>query len=264
MDKTYLNINRTLWDHKTPVHLDSEFYDHKSFLEGRSSLNEIELALLPELKGKKVLHLQCHFGQDTLSLARMGAEVTGVDLSPKAIEVAQKTARDLELDAKFVCGDVFEIDQLLDEQYDFVFTSYGVIGWLPELNTWGKVIEKVMKPNAQLLLVEFHPVIWMFDEQFEKVTYGYFDCGAIIEETEGTYTDRDAELKDKSYSWNHSLEDVFQGLSKAGLEITNLREYDYSPYDCFNNTVKSEKGYQIKGVEGKLPMVYALEARKKS
>jgi 2-polyprenyl-3-methyl-5-hydroxy-6-metoxy-1,4-benzoquinol methylase len=255
---SYLKANQQLWDQKTEVHVDSEFYDMQSFLAGQTSLNEIELSLLGDIRDKSLLHLQCHFGQDTLSLARMGARTIGIDLSEKAVQKAQQLADQLDLQARFIASDVFQLDKKLEGQFDIVFTSYGVIGWLPELKSWARIVDHFLKPGGQFIFVEFHPVVWMFDDDFTKVDYAYFNKEAIIEETKGTYADRNAPINAQSYNWNHSLSDVIGALLERGLQVTHFQEYDYSPYDCFNHTVKSEKGYQIKGMEGEIPMVFSL------
>lgn len=264
MAQDYLSTNRTLWNNKIDVHLRSAFYDLDGFRAGKSSLQDIELEQLGDIRGKKVLHLQCHFGQDTLSLARLGAQVTGLDLSDKAIDAARKLARELNLEARFVCGDVFEADRLLEgETFDLIFTTYGVLGWLPELQSWGRVIGRLLRPGGELLLVEFHPVIWLFDDNFERVAYPYFNRGPIVEESIGTYADRDAPLRDASYSWPYAFCDIFSALLGNGMQIEDFREYDYSPYDCFLNTVPMEKGFQIRGMEGNMPMVFSVRARKR-
>lgn len=259
----FLDANRQLWNAKTDVHLGSDFYDLEGFKKGRSSLNDIELEQLGDVRGKRLLHLQCHFGQDTLSLARMGAEATGLDLSDRAIVAARQLADELNLSARFVISNVLEADQALaGEQFDIIFTSYGVIGWLPDLKPWGQVIGKLLRPGGEFHLIEFHPVVWMFDDRFESIAYSYFNTEPIIEETEGSYADRTAPIKNLSYSWNHPLSESITALLDAGLQLTSLREFDYSPYDCFNETVPVTKGYQISGLEGKLPMVFALKAVK--
>ena len=185
----YIEINRQSWNSRIETHIKSEFYDLDSFLKGRSSLNDIELNLLGDIKGKNVLHLQCHFGQDTISLSRLGAEVTGVDFSDKAIESARQIAKETGSNAKFICCDIYDLPNHLDEKFDIVFTSYGTIGWLPDLDKWAKVIANFLKPNGQFVFVEFHPVVWMFDDDFEKIAYSYFNTGAIVETENGTYAD---------------------------------------------------------------------------
>ena len=262
-ENNYIEINRQSWNNRTDIHLKSEFYDLENFINGKNSLNTIELELLGDLKGKKVLHLQCHFGQDTISLTRLGAKVTGIDLSDKAIENAVQIAKKTNSDATFICCDIYDLKNYLDEKFDLVYTSYGTIGWLPDLNKWAKIISEFLKPNGQFVFVEFHPVVWMFDDNFEKIDYRYFNSGAIIASENGTYADKNANIRQEYVMWNHGIGEVITSLIKNGLEINSFNEYDYSPYDCFNKTVEFEtKKYRIEHLENKIPMVYSIVAKK--
>ena len=264
-EQNYIEINRKSWDNKTGIHLSSEFYDHESFLKGKTSLNEIELNLLGKIQGKRILHLQCHFGQDTISLCRLGAVVTGVDFSDKAIGIAKQIAKDTESNANFICCDIYNLPNHLDELFDIVFTSYGTIGWLPDLDKWAKVVSKFLKPNGQFVFVEFHPVVWMFDDNFKNINYNYFNSGAIVETESGTYADKKAEITQEYVMWNHGMSEVINSLIKNGLEINTLDEFDYSPYNCFRNTIEIEpKKYRIEHLENKIPMVYSILATKKT
>lgn len=259
----YININKNLWNHKTEIHYHSDFYDNDAFIKGKDSLNPVEIGLLGEIKGKKILHLQCHFGQDTISLSRRGALVTGIDFSEKAIEKANKLNNLLGTNAKFILSDVYRLPEILHEQFDMVFTSYGVIGWLPDMRRWAEVINHFLKPGGEFILVEFHPVVWMFSDDFKRIEYNYMDSQPIIEELQGTYTDRTADIKEKSVCWNHGLSTVIDSILKTGLKITDFKEYDYSPYDCFENTIKiDDRKFMIKGLEEKIPMIYSLKAEK--
>lgn len=261
----YLDINRRLWDEKVEFHFASPFYDIPSFLSGKTSLNDIELSLLKDVEGLKILHLQCHFGMDTLSLARMGADVTGVDLSAKAIEKANLLSEMTGNKARFICSDVYALPDVLQDSFDLVFTSYGTIGWLPDLHRWAAVIQHFLKPGGRFVFAEFHPVIWMFSNDFSHIEYAYFNRTPIIESTEGTYADKTAPIRNDSVSWNHDLAEVIQSLLDHGMMITRFQEFDYSPYNCFENTVETAPGrFQIAGKEGILPMVYALEALRKN
>ncbi|MES2389551.1 MAG: class I SAM-dependent methyltransferase [Bacteroidota bacterium] len=261
----YLAVNQTFWNNKTKFHADSAFYDVAGFLAGATSLNPVELGLLGDLSGKKLLHLQCHFGQDTISLARLGAEATGVDLSDTAIKLAGELAEKTGTDAKFICSDIYELPNVLNEKFDIVFTSYGTIGWLPDMDKWAAVIAKFLNPGGKFIFVDFHPVVWMFDYNFREVGYSYFNTGPIIETESGTYADRDAPITQESVSWNHSMGEVITGLIHAGLEITSLGEYNWSPYNCFNETEEYEpKKFRIKHLENKIPMVYSIVAALKS
>lgn len=264
-EKNYIEINRKSWNNRTDIHLKSDFYDLNSFTKGKTSLNSIELDLLGDLTGKTILHLQCHFGQDTISLSRLGAETTGVDLSDKAIESAKHIANATNSNATFICCDIYELPNYLDKQFDIVYTSYGTIGWLPDLDKWAKIVSKFLKPNGQFVFVEFHPVVWMFDDNFEKIHYRYFNSGAIVESESGTYADKNADITQDYVMWNHGLSEVINNLIKNGLKINSLNEYDYSPYDCFNKTIEFEpKKYRIEHLENKIPMVYSLVAEKKN
>ena len=264
-ENNYIEINRQSWNNRTEKHLKSEFYDLNNFLKGKSSLNNIELNLLGDIKGKTILHLQCHFGQDTISLGRLGANVTGVDLSDKAIESAKQIAEDTHSNAKFICCDIYDLPNHLDEKFDIVFTSYGTIGWLPDLDKWAKIISKFLKPNGQFVFVEFHPVVWMFDDDFNKIGYRYFNSGAIVETQSRTYADRNAELTLTNVSWNHGISEVLNSLIKNELEIKSLDEFDYSPYNCFNKTVEFEpKKCRIEHLGDKIPMVYSITATRKN
>jgi SAM-dependent methyltransferase len=264
-EMNYISINRELWDEKTKHHISSAFYnmDGDAFVNGKSSLNEAELQLLGDVAGQRVLHLQCHFGQDTLSLARMGAKATGVDFSGVAIQKARELNEQLGLDATFICSDIYELTEQLDEQFDIVFASYGTIGWLPDMQRWAQMVARYLKPGGHFVFVEFHPVVWMFSYDFSHAAYSYFNKGAIIETATTTYADRSVEMNKTEIGWNHDLAEVMQNLIDAGLRIELFREYDHSPYNCFKNMVETEPGlYQVKGLEGVLPLVYALKAGK--
>jgi SAM-dependent methyltransferase len=260
----YQSVNKKAWNKQVDVHVASEFYNVPDFLKGKNSVPEIDLNLLGDIKGKSILHLQCHFGQDTLSLARLGANCTGIDLSDKAIEKAQELNKELGLDAKFICCDVYETPNHLEEKFDIVYTSYGTIGWLPDLDKWAKVISHFLKPNGKLVFVEFHPVVWMFDDDFTKIQYHYHNESSIQEENTGTYADKNAAISNKYISWNHSLSEVFQSLLNNGLQIEYFEEFDYSNYNCFNETIEFEPNkFRIKHLENKIPMMYSLIAIKK-
>ncbi|WP_420379240.1 class I SAM-dependent methyltransferase [Gilvibacter sp.] len=260
----YKDINKASWNKRTAVHITSEFYDLPAFLAGKNSLNSIELNLLGELKGKSILHLQCHFGQDSLSLARMGAKVTGVDLSDAAIAKAEQLNTTLNLDAEFICCDVYELPKHLDREFDIVFTSYGTIGWLPDLDKWAAVVGQFLKPGGSFVMAEFHPVVWMYDDDFTRVQYNYFNAGPITEFATGTYTDGADDFEADYVTWNHPISDVLTALLNQNLTLECFQEFDYSPYDCFAHTKEIAPGkFQLKPFENKIPLVYALKCIKK-
>ncbi|MBN1638278.1 MAG: class I SAM-dependent methyltransferase [Ignavibacteriales bacterium] len=262
--KDYLKVNRQGWNKRTPYHVKSDFYDVKNFIKGKSSLNEIEINLLGNIKGKSLLHLQCHFGQDTISLGRMGAKVTGVDFSDKAIKYANLLARKTNVQAVFICCNIYDLPNYLNKKFDIVFSSYGTIGWLPDLNRWAKIISKYLKSNGKFIFVEFHPFIWMFDDKLKNIDYIYFNSGPIVETIKGTYTDRNAPIKNDYICWNHSLSEVLNSLIKNGLTITSFDEFDYSPYNYLYNMEEFEpKKFRIKHFQNKIPMIYSIIATKR-
>jgi len=263
--KNYIEINKESWNAKTDFHLKSEFYDLEGFLKGNTSLNEIELNLLGDIKGKSILHLQCHFGQDSISLSRLEAEVTGIDLSDKAIDAAKELSNKTKNDITFICCDIYDLPNHLDKQFDIVFTSYGTIGWLPDLDKWGKIISRYLKPNGKFIFAEFHPVVWMFDDNFDKIGYSYFNSGAIVETETGTYADVEADITQEYVMWNHPISEVLNSLISNEIEINLFEEFDYSPYNCFKHTIEFEpKKFRIKHLENKIPMVYSIVGTKKS
>ncbi|MDG1333404.1 MAG: class I SAM-dependent methyltransferase [Crocinitomicaceae bacterium] len=264
MDRNeYLEKNRESWNKRTAVHLESDFYNNEDFIKGNSSLNSIELDLLGDVSGKKILHLQCHFGQDSISLSRMGAEVTGMDLSDEAINAAIELAKKTNQSTKFICCDVYDLPSHLNEKFDIVFTSYGTIGWLPDMDKWANIVQQFLKPGGEFIIAEFHPVVWMFDDDFTKVGYNYFNVEPIQETESGTYADPNANITSEYITWNHPLGEVFMSLINSGLSIAEMHEFDYSPYDCFSHTEEFEPArFRIKHLDNKIPMVYSLRCVK--
>lgn len=259
--ENYIELNRSAWNQKTGFHVKSKFYDNESFINGKSTLNNIELELLNDVKGKTILHLQCHFGQDSLSLQRLGGKVTGVDFSDKAIAEAQSLAKNLNLEAEFICCDLYELPKHLNKQFDIVFTSYGTVGWLPDLQRWGQIVSQFLKPSGKFVMVDFHPVVWMFDNDFMHVQYSYFNKEEIVETETGTYADRDAPMEATTISWNHSLSEILNGLLQSGLTLKQFNEHDYSPYNCLNNMIEvAPNKFQLAAMNDKIPLLYSIVA----
>ncbi len=262
-EQDYFEVNKVTWNTKVQVHAESEMYDLEAFKNGKSSLMKYELDALGDVKGKSLLHLQCHFGQDTLSWSRMGAKCTGVDLSDEGVKLAQKLNAELRLDAEFVCCNVLDTSKHIEDTFDIVFTSYGVIGWLPDLKPWGKMIAERLKSGGTFFMAEFHPIVWMFDylETPASMKYGYMQKEVIYEEYEGTYANQDSKMVTKEYGWNHGLGEVVSALTEAGLHIEFLKEYDESPYDVLPNLTKTENNMYVS--KDKLyPLIFTLKATK--
>lgn len=261
----YLEMNQAYWNVLTDVHTKSDFYQVDEFLAGKNMLKEIELPLLGDLQGKSVLHLQCHFGMDTMSLSRLGAQATGVDLSDQSIDKAQDLSSQLGLNTRFIQSDVYSLPEKLDEKFDIVFTSYGALNWLPDMDKWAKVVKHFMKPGGDFVMAEFHPVVWMLDEDFQKIKYPYSSPEAIIDDTDEAYTGDSLQESASGVLWNHGLADILGALIKNGLHLTHFEEFNYSLVNCFANTVETEPGkWQLKGMVDKVPMLYSLKANLKS
>ncbi len=263
MHSDYLQKNKDAWNKKTALHFASDFYNVPAFIEGKQSLNDIELPLLGNIKGKKILHLQCHFGQDTLSMARMGAFVTGVDFSEAAVKNAEELASTVKQSARFICCDLYSLPDLLDEKFDIVFTSYGTIGWLPDINKWANIVSRYLAPGGKFVFAEFHPFIWMFDNDRKEITFDYFKGEAIVEQETGTYADKTNDSTFETVSWNHGLAEVFNALMQSGLKIDSFNEYDYSPYNCFSGMIETQPGkFRFEHPARRIPVVYSLTASK--
>lgn len=260
----YKKINKEAWNLRTAAHVVSEFYNHEAFLRGENTLREIELNLLGKVEGKSILHLQCHFGQDTLSLARMGATVTGIDLSDDSIALAKQTAQDLQLKAEFICCDLYDTPETLNNSFDMVFTSYGTIGWLPDIKRWASVVARVLKPGGRFVFTEFHPVVWMYDNDFTHVQYSYFNHEPIVESNVGTYANEDAPITYQTVGWNHGLAEVLQALLDEQLQLQNMQEYNYSPYNCLSHMKEiAPNRFILEPFGDKVPLVYSLVMVKK-
>lgn len=262
-ENNYFEINKATWNEKVKIHSKSEMYDLEAFKKGKNSLMPYELNALGDVNGKSLLHLQCHFGQDTLSWSRLGAQCVGVDLSDEGIKLAQTLNNELQLEAEFVCCNVLETSKHINKTFDIVFTSYGVIGWLPNLKPWGQMIAECLKPGGIFYMVEFHPIVWMFDYLEGKpiMKYGYMQDEAIYEEYEGTYADNNSKMVSKEYGWNHGLSQVINALTEAGLQIDYLNEYDESPYNVLPDLVETDSGMFV--TKDKLyPLIFEVKARK--
>ena len=253
----YVEINKKAWNKRTQVHLDSKFYDVKSFVNGQSSLNVIELNEVGEVKGKSLLHLQCHFGQDTLSWARLGAQVTGVDFSSEAIERANELASKIGVQANFINDDIYSFGESNSAKFDVVFTSYGVLCWLPDLTLWAETISKSLNLGGQFNLVEFHA--------FNDLLNGYSYLPSLTPdvEEEGTYTENCSGEQSTLVTWPHSISEVITALINAGITIESFNEFAYSPYQCCAEAEYIEgKGYQVMHKGRQVPLLYSIKGRK--
>jgi SAM-dependent methyltransferase len=267
MDK-YTEANLAWWNEAVDIHAQGDTYLLESFKAGRFKLKTLEREEVGDVTGKSLLHLQCHFGMDTLSWARLGATVTGVDFSEKAITLARSLSSETGLDATFVQSDIYQLPQVLSGTFDIVYTSYGVIGWLPDLLPWGKIIADYLKPGGFFYIVEAHPFMWTLDEKTTafQVIYSYFSPEPIKSEEEGTYANRNAKkVHTVTYGWNHSLSEIFMSLITAGLKIEFFHEFPFCGWENFPEMVKGEdRFFRMKDPqkENLVPMTFSLKVTK--
>ncbi len=238
-----ITANRTLWDAWTRAHRESAFYDVPGFLAGRDPLNRIETEELGDVAGKRFLHLQCHFGMDTLGWARRGARVTGVDLSPEAIATARRLAAEAGIEATFVESDIYALDEHSLGTFDIVHTSYGVLSWLPDLDRWAAVVARHVAPGGLFHLVENHPFTMMLDECGVAIRYPYLGAGRPVRfDSEASYAAPIEGGPLPEYNWPHGLGETVTVLIAAGLRIRWLREYPRSPYPFPGYLVRRPEG----------------------
>ncbi|KAA9132532.1 class I SAM-dependent methyltransferase [Marinihelvus fidelis] len=256
-EQRYFEMNRAGWDRRAEAHFGSRFYDVDGFLAGRTSLREIELAEMPDVAGRRLLHLQCHFGLDTLSWARMGAVCTGVDISPVAIGKARELAVLAGVEAQFICADVYGYQADAPGAFDTVFTSYGAICWLPDLARWAQVVARNLAVDGTFYMVEFHPIHDLL------AGYAYFTRPEPDIEEEGSYTENGADVVAPLATWAHPVSSVINALVGAGIGVECVNEFPYSPYDCFDGLVEREPGrFYLEHRGHDVPMVYSIRGRK--
>jgi 2-polyprenyl-3-methyl-5-hydroxy-6-metoxy-1,4-benzoquinol methylase len=266
--KQYIRANRQLWDELTALHLGpSAYYDVDAFKAGKLSLRPLERSEVGDVTGKSLLHLQCHCGLDTLSWARLGATVTGVDFSPRSIQAARSLAKELGIAARFVCSDLYDLAQTLPERYDVVYTSYGVLLWLPDLPRWAETIARHLHPGGVFYIIEGHP--------FSMILRGDKGGGSLavvksyfpnVSPTEGNnmrdYASPHAHLRSTGYSWRHSLGEILNALLGAGLRIEYLHEFPFADANHFPELEPEQdaEGWWWLPGQPLVPMLFSVKA----
>ncbi len=265
----YFDTNRELWNKLTAVNAKSPMYDLEAFKRGQSTLDQIELTELGDVSGKTLLHLQCHFGQDTMSLARMGARVTGVDFSDEAIKLANSLSSELSIPAEFICCNVYDLPRHLDRQFDIVFTSAGVLCWIDDLTKWARLIDRYLKLDGTFYIREFHPVANVFDNETAgelRPCASYFHTvEPMAFDADGSYSDHEAkfDVACKSYEWHHPLSDVVNALLSVNFKLEFLHEFPFCSYDCFPFLEKGNDGrWRFPGGRELIPLMYSIKATK--
>ena len=260
--------NRQWWNEVTPRHVDSDFYDVRGFLAGRNTIGVNELRALGDITSKRILHLMCHFGLDTLSLTRMGAEVTGVDFSDRSIEVANRLRKEsaLEQRSKFICADVLEVTHLMHEKYDIVFTSHGILEWLSDLTSWATAIAHVLNEDGFFFIMDVHPFSLIFNELSKDAivpSNSYFrDTHRLDHFDLADYTDRNYRPESSRTKFLWRIDEILGALRLSGLVVTEFNEYPFSTYQALPIMEQGKDGlwYLPKGCPD-IPFYFSLKAR---
>ncbi len=259
----YTQINKKWWNSITSFHAKSKEYNLAAFKKGKTSLQPLEIRELGNVKGKTMLHLMCHFGMDTLAWARRGAIVTGVDISDASIHLAKSLSEELQIPAQFICSDIYKLPNVLHEEFDIIFMSYGVLLWLSSLEKWAEIIQKFLKKGGVFYIVELHPFTNILSYDF-KLQYDYFDKGPFLDEAMGTYTDWNARVKGKTYEWSYTIADIINALLSKQLHIEFFHEYPYTMYNQFPGFMKKNKKgqYVLKNKKLQIPLLFSLRVKK--
>ncbi|AZM92610.1 class I SAM-dependent methyltransferase [Streptomyces sp. W1SF4] len=225
--------NRANWDERVPIHLGTSFYDIPAFVAGRDSLQDFEPGEVGDVGGRSLLHLQCHIGLDTLSWARRGATVTGLDFSGPAVAAAGELAERIGAGtARFVTADVYDaVEALGGQTFDIVYTGFGALCWLPDITRWARTVAELVAPGGFLYLAEYHPFADVLSEDGRAVEHDYFERGAMVYDEPGTYADPGAPTRsNRTVEWLHGVGEVVSALAAAGLRLEFLHEHDHGHF----------------------------------
>ena len=257
--------NQLMWDERVGIHVGSSFYDLPGFIAGRESLQPFEGDEVGPVVRKCLVHLQCHFGMDTLSWARRGAKVSGLDFSGPAVEQARALALRLGIEADFVQSDVYDaVAALGGRRFDIVYTGIGALTWLPDIPRWARVVAELIEPGGFLYLLELHPTADVYADTELVAEYDYFHEQPKAWDEPGTYADGGAAtVHNKSFDWTHGLGKVVTALIDAGLQLEFLHEFEYTVYPRWPFLEKhGTDEYRLPAGMPRIPLMYSLRARK--
>lgn len=259
-------VNLKYWNEIAPVHLKS--YRIDELRQGGILLDKIQQKELGDIRGKSLLHLQCHIGTDSISLERVGAVVTGVDFSEESIEIARSLCKEFNANVRYITSNIFDLEGNFDEQFDIVYTSKGVLSWNRDVNKWAKIIYRFLKPGGFFYILEIHPVLHMFDDSENgevEIRYPYFNQPepSYFDDEFPDYSDKSFLNKNPTYEWTWSLSDILNALIQAGLKIEFVHEYDklfYQGLSCMERD--ADNWWHIPKYKGMVPLSFSLKAYK--
>ena len=271
----YAELNRASWDERAPAHAASSDYAVDRFASDPGHLSEVvrfDLPLLGDIAGLRGVHLQCHIGTDTVSLARLGADMTGLDFSPASLAEARRIAGLAGADVRFVEAEVYDARGALGpEPFDLVYTGIGALGWLPDIARWARVVAGLLRPGGRLFIREGHPMLWALDDPrpdgLLAVEYPYFErAEPMVFDEGGTYVETDVVFThNRTHEWNHGLGEIVTALINAGMGLTGLVEHDSVPWDALPGQMERIGGgeWRLADRPWRLPHTYTLQAVKR-
>jgi SAM-dependent methyltransferase len=275
VDDDYRALNKAGWDERAPAHAASPGYHLDEFRGDPAYLSEVvrfDLPLLGDVAGLRGVHLQCHIGTDTISLARLGARMTGLDFSPAAVEQARALSEEVGAGVDFVEADVYDAAQVLPPgEFDLVFTGIGALCWLPSVARWAEVVQQLLKPGGRLFIREGHPVLWALADPLPdgrlELEHPYVEREEpVIWEEGGTYVETEVEFQhNRTMEWNHGLGEIVTALLDQGLTLDALVEHDSVPWDAFPGFTEELPGgeFRLKDRPWRLPHSYTISATKR-
>lgn len=271
-----MEANRANWDDRVPVHWQPDAYDAPGFIADPTRISSVvtrdrDAGRLPDLAGKRLVHLQCHFGMDTLSLARLGADVTGVDFSEAAVAAARRLSDESGTPGRFVRCDVYDAPAVLGETFDVVYTGVGALNWLPDVRRWAEVVSALLTPGGFLILREGHPVLWSLDwredDDLLVIRFPYFETAHPVPwDDESTYSGSGTVEHTRTYEWNHGIGEVLAAVTDAGLRVESFEEHRELEWQGTSHMVLGDDGlYRMpEGQRDLVPLMYSLRAVKEA
>lgn len=270
----YFDDNLASWDERAPAHAESPDYAVERFVADPAFISDVvrfDLPLLGDVSGLRGVHLQCHIGTDTISLARLGARMSGLDFSPASVDQARRIAERVGTPVDYVVADVHDaVSALGGERFDLVFTGIGALCWLPDIDRWADVVAELLAPGGRLFLREGHPALWSIDEERPDgllvMDYPYFQTAEPLTYTQGgTYVTTDVEFtRNRSHTWNHGLGEIITALLRNGLVVDGLDEHRSVPWEALpGRMAKREDGeWELLERHDRLPLSYSLRAHR--
>lgn len=267
-------LNRANWDERAPAHAASPGYARQRFIDDPSFLSAVvrfDVPRLGDLRGLRGVHLQCHIGTDTVSLARLGATMVGVDFSAASLAEARRLSDDLGAGIEFVEADVYDaVTALGGRTFDLVYTGIGALCWLPSVSRWAAVVASLLRPGGRLFIREGHPMMWSLDEkQTDRlvVEYDYFERPEpMVFDEQGTYVETGAQFTTTiTHVWNHGLGEIVTAVLDAGMEVTALVEHDSVPWEALPGQMEqtADEEWRLRDRPWRLPHTYTLQAVKR-